>query len=42
MAKRIGCPDSTLKRTLQKIMDKSAIKRIGENKKGEWIIVYKK
>ena len=42
MAKRIGCSDSTIKRTLQKLMDKGAIKRIGSNKKGEWIIVYKK
>ena len=42
MAKRIGCSDSTVKRTLQKLMDKGAIKRIGSNKKGEWIIVYKK
>ena len=40
MAKRIGCSESTVKRTLQKLMDKGAIKRIGSNKKGEWIIVY--
>ena len=39
MAKRIGCSESTVKRTLQKLMDKGAIKRIGSNKKGEWIIV---
>ena len=42
MAKRIGCSDSTVKRTLQKLMEKGVIKRIGSNKKGEWIIVYKK
>ena len=42
MAKRIGCSESTIKRTLQKLMDKGVIKRIGSNKKGEWIIVYKK
>ena len=39
MAKRIGCSDSTVKRTLQKLMDKGAMKRIESNKKGEWIIV---
>ncbi|EGL38256.1 winged helix-turn-helix transcriptional regulator [Oribacterium sp. oral taxon 108] len=39
MAKRIGCSESTVKRALQKLMDKGAIKRIGSNKKGEWIIV---
>lgn len=42
MAKRIGCSESTVKRTLQKLMDKDAIKRIGANKKGEWIIINKK
>ena len=42
MAKRIGCSESTVKRTLQKLIDKGVIKRVGSNKKGEWIIVYKK
>ena len=39
MAEKLGCSDSTVKRTLQKLIDKGAIKRIGSNKKGEWIIV---
>ena len=39
MAEKLGCSESTVKRTLQKLMDKGAIKRIGSKKKGEWIIV---
>ena len=42
MAKRIGCSESTVKRTLQKLIIRGVIKRIGSNKKGEWSIVYKK
>ena len=38
MAERIGCSDSTIKRALQSMTKKGAIKRIGSNKKGEWII----
>ncbi|SEQ30630.1 DeoR-like helix-turn-helix domain-containing protein [Lachnospiraceae bacterium RM5] len=39
MAERLECSDSTIKRTLQSMVEKGAIKRIGSNKKGEWIIL---
>ncbi len=39
MAARLGCSDSTVKRCLQSMVEKGAIKRIGSNKKGEWIIL---
>ncbi len=38
MADRLECSDSTIKRSLQSLVEKGAIKRIGSNKKGEWII----
>lgn len=38
MAEYLGCSDSTVKRTLQSLVEKKVIKRIGFNKKGEWII----
>ena len=39
MAEQLGCSDSTVKRILQNLVDKGAIKRVGSNKKGEWIIL---
>lgn len=39
MAARLECSDSTVKRCLQTMVEKGAIKRIGSNKKGEWIIL---
>ena len=39
MAEQLGCSDSTVKRILQNLVDKGAIKRIGSKKKGEWIIL---
>lgn len=39
MAEQLGCSDSTVKRILQNLVAKGAIKRIGSNKKGEWIIL---
>ena len=39
MAARIECSDSTVKRCLQSMVEKGVIKRIGSNKKGEWIIL---
>lgn len=39
MAERLGCSDSTVKRTLQSMVKKGAIKRIESNKKGEWILL---
>ena len=39
MAKYLGCSDSTIKRSLQSMVEKGVIKRIGSNKKGEWIIL---
>lgn len=38
MALRLGCSDSTVKRCLQTLVDKGILRRIGSNKKGEWII----
>jgi len=40
IAERLGCSDSTIKRALQSMVEKGAIKRIGSNKKGEWIIIW--
>lgn len=39
MAERLDCSDSTVKRALQSMVEKGVIKRIGSNKKGEWIIL---
>jgi len=39
MATRLECSDSTVKRCLQSMVEKGVIKRIGSNKKGEWIIL---
>ena len=39
MAEALGCSESTVKRVIQKMISKKMIKRIGSNKKGEWIIV---
>ena len=38
MAEILECSDSTVKRSLQAMVEKGAIKRIGSNKSGEWII----
>lgn len=38
MAKILGCSDATVKRALGAMVQKSVIRRIGSNKKGEWII----
>jgi len=38
MAERVGCSDATIKRDLQSLMQKKIIRRVGSNKKGEWII----
>ncbi len=39
MAEILGCSDSTVKRTIQTMISKNKIRRIGSNKKGEWIVV---
>ena len=39
MAESLGCSESTVKRTIQTMVSKNMIRRIGSNKKGEWIIV---
>ena len=39
MAEKIGCSDSTVKRTLQAMTQKDIIKRVGSNKKGQWVIL---
>lgn len=42
MAARLDCSDLTIKRCLQSMVEKGVLKRIGSNKKGEWIILEKK
>lgn len=39
MAQILGCSDATIKRALQSLVQKNAIRRIGSRKKGEWLIV---
>ena len=39
MAVALGCSESTVKRAIQNMVSKNLIRRIGSNKKGEWIIV---
>ncbi|SDB03757.1 Winged helix-turn-helix DNA-binding [Ruminococcaceae bacterium FB2012] len=39
IAKALGCSESTVKRAIQSMASKNMIRRIGSNKKGEWIIV---
>ncbi len=39
MAEKLMCSESTVKRTLQLLAKKGIIKRIGSNKKGEWILL---
>lgn len=39
MAEKLSCSDSTIKRLLKSMVEKGIIKRIGSNKKGEWIIL---
>ena len=38
MAVILGCSDATIKRALGSMVQKNVIRRIGANKKGEWII----
>ena len=38
MAENLGCSDATIKRALGSMVQKNVIRRIGSNKKGEWII----
>ena len=38
MAQILGCSDATIKRALQSLVQKNAIRRIGSRKKGEWLI----
>ena len=42
LAAQLNCSDSTIKRSLQSMVEKGVLKRIGSNKKGEWIILEKK
>lgn len=39
MAGILGCSDATVKRALGSMVQKNVIRRIGSNKKGEWIII---
>ena len=41
MAELLGCSDSTVKRRLSEMAENNIIRRIGSNKKGEWIITDK-
>jgi predicted HTH transcriptional regulator len=38
MAGILGCSDATVKRALGAMVQKYVIRRIGSNKKGEWVI----
>ncbi|MBO6114952.1 MAG: winged helix-turn-helix transcriptional regulator [Lachnospiraceae bacterium] len=38
MAGILGCSDATVKRALGSMVQKNVIRRIGSNKKGEWVI----
>ena len=38
MAVILGCSDATIKRALGSMVQKNVIRRIGSNKKGEWVI----
>ena len=42
LAVQLECSGSTIKRCLQSMVEKGVLKRIGSNKKGEWIILEKK
>ena len=39
MAESLDCSESTVKRILQNMVANKMIRRIGSNKKGEWIIM---
>ena len=39
LADKLGCSDSTIKRTLAGLVEKGKIKRVGSNKNGKWEIV---
>ena len=39
MAEKLECSESTVKRTIHAMISKNMIRRVGSNKKGEWIIV---
>lgn len=39
LAVQLECSDSTIKRCLKSMVEKGVLKRIGSNKKGEWIIL---
>ncbi len=39
MGEIMGCSEATVKRTIQSMIQKDMIRRIGSNKKGEWIIM---
>lgn len=41
MAETLGCSDSTIKRKLAEMASNNIVRRIGSNKKGEWIIMDK-
>ena len=39
MGDKLGCSEATVKREPQKLIEKGVVKRVGSNKKGEWILV---
>ncbi len=39
IAENIGCSEATVKRTIQTMIQKGLLRRIGSNKTGEWIII---
>lgn len=38
LAEKLGCSDSTIKRTLARMVDKKILQRVGANKNGFWLI----
>ena len=39
LAEKLGCSEATVKRTIQAMSQKGLLRRIGSNKRGEWVII---
>lgn len=38
IAEKLGCSESTVKRTIQSMISKNLIHRVGSNKDGKWVV----
>ena len=38
IAEKLGCSESTAKRTIQSMISKNLIHRVGSNKDGKWVV----